>query len=183
MAAVKTLAAIFAFLSSFLLLATAFLWFRSQTSLDDFSTYRPRSYRSVWSVEGRFYVFLWSAPEPYWGQSTTSFGGGDLSRMNYSVPIRHRFGPFGYTHMTSTNPAQVVADGTIIMFPHWFVLLLAALAPAIYLRRWLRRRTTEFRAAHGLCLRCGYDMRVSPERCPECGFEKPIPAEERILKV
>lgn len=59
--------------------------------------------------------------------------------------------------------------------PCWFVLLLAGVLPALWLRRfspWGRRR---FREQHGLCPTCGYDLRASLERCPECG--RPIPAD------
>lgn len=34
-----------------------------------------------------------------------------------------------------------------------------------------RRRLVRFRA--GLCTRCGYDLRASPNRCPECGASNP----------
>lgn len=33
----------------------------------------------------------------------------------------------------------------------------------------LRRFRKQYQMAHGLCLTCGYDLRASKDRCPECG--------------
>jgi hypothetical protein len=53
--------------------------------------------------------------------------------------------------------------------PLWAIALLSAVAPALWLARaHLRSRQTRRRQA-GLCPGCGYDLRASPERCPECG--------------
>jgi hypothetical protein len=50
--------------------------------------------------------------------------------------------------------------------PYWFLALAAAMSPVAWL---VRRRKLRGRIARGLCPRCGYDLRASPERCPECG--------------
>ena len=50
--------------------------------------------------------------------------------------------------------------------PHWLVCLLAAVLPVVRFRRVIRSAR---RSSQGLCPACGYDIRATPERCPECG--------------
>lgn len=59
----------------------------------------------------------------------------------------------------------------LIEFPYWLIAIIAAIVPIWCLRQLLRAR---WRKTRGLCLFCGYDMRATPEQCPECGT---IPAE------
>lgn len=53
---------------------------------------------------------------------------------------------------------------TRICVPYWCLALIGAMLPGIRIGRWLRRRPRA-----GLCARCGYDLRATPDRCPECG--------------
>jgi hypothetical protein len=56
--------------------------------------------------------------------------------------------------------------GRCVAVPHWTPIAVL-LAPATWmLLGHLRRRR---RAGAGLCGTCGYDLRASPDRCPECG--------------
>ena len=63
--------------------------------------------------------------------------------------------------------------------PHWFLVPIAALLPTTRLlaRRHRRRRA---RATRGRCLTCGYDLRATPNRCPECGTAATARARARL---
>jgi hypothetical protein len=56
--------------------------------------------------------------------------------------------------------------GLFIAFPAWIAAAMLASPPLISLSRLRRRRV---RHKLGLCRECGYDLRASNERCPECG--------------
>jgi len=53
-----------------------------------------------------------------------------------------------------------------VSVPLWFIALAALMLPFARVQRAIR---TGRRRNRGLCLRCGYDLRGSGERCPECG--------------
>ena len=60
----------------------------------------------------------------------------------------------------------------IVVFPLWLPTALFALLPTARFLGVVRRRR---RDGEGQCTKCGYDLRATPERCPECGA---IPAED-----
>ena len=77
-----------------------------------------------------------------------------------------------YPRFASHGDNQTVEWGPVaewrLSVPSWFVAAVTAVLPArrtaAFLRRWKARRRRP-----GFCHHCGYDLRATPHRCPECG--------------
>ncbi len=69
----------------------------------------------------------------------------------------------GYRRTEYPNSQRV---GYRVYVPHWLAALAFALLPTVWYVRVGRPR---WRYVRGCCVHCGYDLRATPERCPECG--------------
>jgi len=79
------------------------------------------------------------------------------------------FGVDRHTQKVGVGHWRGPTSGTSIVVPYWFVALLAmisAVMPAVWVGRKI---STARRVRMGHCLACGYDLRATPDRCPECG--------------
>jgi hypothetical protein len=67
-------------------------------------------------------------------------------------------------------------DHRSVYVPYWFLAAVTGLQLAPLTFKRARRRRSRSRERRGLCPSCGYDLRATPERCPECGSTTKMPA-------
>jgi hypothetical protein len=96
----------------------------------------------------------------YMNRRTALLGSGHEPQMYYYAPN----GTFpGFQRYAGTTYAW-------IGFRHWLAVLVFGTLPWPWMIvAWYRRRWTNRRLLAGLCVHCGYDLRGTPDCCPECG--------------
>ncbi len=68
-----------------------------------------------------------------------------------------------------TNDSRYEERRWDLSLPYWCLASATATLPGVWFGLWRGRWRRQRRAALGLCPTCGYDLRASPDRCPECG--------------
>jgi hypothetical protein len=56
-----------------------------------------------------------------------------------------------------------------VRIAYWALAVLFAIFPVVLVASPIVRRWRRWRHPPGTCIRCGYDLRASKDRCPECG--------------
>jgi hypothetical protein len=178
-------------LSLMLSTATAAIWIRSHRICDNFTrrdSVRPSGVRihDVCSKDG---IFVWAMESRRIGSHAETARGGVWQWEHFSYD-RQLIGPSpasrllwkptwwqqvgfiyhrGYqVEMAETGNTPFVPD-FVVGLPYWAMTLFLVIPPALQLVSAIVHRRAVARLKHGLCPSCGYDLRATPDRCPECG--------------
>lgn len=163
--------------SALLAVGVCCLWVRSYWFTDQLSwsacrnepAFGRRTNCTLLSAAGRTELAVWWEFSSNRCQQRKSFfhqisrGGRLLSHNLTRLGFRHVRASYPRT-TPSLPPNTIITQGA----PHWFFLVPTLPYPLSRLPGWLRHRR---RVKRGLCIGCGYDLRGSSDRCPECGRE------------
>jgi hypothetical protein len=93
----------------------------------------------------------------------------DLSRVGRAVSSQYGTRAVNWWGFVFARGSSVSSgDISVTAVPLWFAFACTAILPVVWLTRVQRNRRNRCLRL-SLCTACGYDLRATPDRCPECG--------------
>ena len=171
----RILFTILAAVSLLLCVATCVLWVRSYVWSDEIDRWAEtdaagassgQQFHSLWGCvnyrRARAIDFLHLSSPTRWSYDATDVAAGRLAHKPELDSIT------GFEFRQASDAFAI--ERLNVQAPDWALVTLFALLPACWASvHWRSQR----RALVGRCQNCGYDLRATPERCPECGTVAP----------
>ncbi len=132
------------------------LWVRSD--LPDVIHYTSKNKWSLTLISGHGTIDV--SVIPHWDQDP---------ELRYSRYDHHVYYGTRYSKRLLGFGTDVIwpeYGGRYVNIPHWFLATLSGGLCVVFARAWWKRRKRDLK---GRCRKCGYDMRATPNCCPECG--------------
>jgi hypothetical protein len=179
---IKLIVNIASALSLLLCIASVVLWVRSQFREDTltWTALEPPGFRQFlinisWDrsvVDIELYVYVYP-PVGHRTVVSTGMWSFRSTAVTNNVPRRWWAEHDTQTRIQSSGNADLAPkseEDWSIGAPFWVPSLTSAILPLLWLGTSIGRRR---RRRVGFCPKCGYDLRATPNRCPECGTIPP----------
>lgn len=154
-------------LSALACATTLALWLRGYRALDRvmYETSYGTGAEGA-SFRGELMLHVFGADARFSGGARRYYESGPVEQVEFFPRPRLRWWNWlGFDAFLVNRPNGTARD-LLLFVPDWAVGAATAALPMLHL---FGRRSAKRRQAQGLCRRCGYDLRATPERCPECG--------------
>jgi hypothetical protein len=168
---VRRLFTVLSALSLLLCLTAGGLWARSYWWYDQGHVVVGRTRVSVQSGNGNL-ALVWHAADPAapprkWetGPGEGAYRGREYDPFRASYASRRHTGL--HRDVLEVGRVSSVPIQSLVLWWGWVCLALASLPVSRLVSRCVFERRR--RIKQGLCPSCGYDLRATPGRCPECG--------------
>ena len=159
-----------------LLLASLILWPRSHWHADSFWFNAHNHARALISNTGHLKLFIQrvSPSAPFTITADTGHRAQPASdpRPDMRDPgLDSHLYLAGFADAAGPTP---YGQNCVLMIPFWFLTVTFATPPALLAYTFNRNRRFRHQQQN-LCSACGYDLRATTSRCPECGTPIPSP--------
>jgi hypothetical protein len=157
--------------SSLLCVGSVGLWVRSYFVADIIGFGNPVAnsgirVRAAYSIKGVVVVYELSprldSSGFFWSHTSASL-----------MRAQHGYWPF---YLSTSRPSASMH--LYVRFSYWLSTAVAGILPLLRIRQILQTNRRLRRTKQGYCASCGYDLRATPDRCPECGT---IPAKREMI--